>query len=398
MSGELTDAQQASQPDSASSSARDRTPCATLGPPGTHASRGGLAACAKGYLGALTPPEQGGTYRDMVTFGLLNEELGRGCSSVRSLLTVHGMVQYAILRWGSETLKAKWLPRLANGEAIGAFGLTEPGTRQRCQVDRGQGPGRPAGRTCWTASRSGPPSGRCRRLPDLRPAGGADLHLPGGARSPGVRGHPHDRGPGDSASMLARLRLESCEIPKENRVGGVGFGLGAVGLRRARHRGYSVACGSVGIAQACLDASIDYASRRKQYGALLKDHQLIRKMITEMVVNVAAAHCLCLRAGRLKDAGDPRTVVETLMAKYFASKAAVQAASDAVQIHGANGFGTDYPVQRYFRDFKVTEIIEGSSQILEITIAKEACETNGSLAWRRFTGPRDRAGGRRPVR
>ena len=185
---------------------------------------------------------------------------------------------------------------------------------------------------------------------------------------------------GTRASMLATLRLEACEVPKENRVGGVGFGLSAVGSAALDIGRYSVACGSVGLAQACLDASIDYASRRKQYRALLKDHQLIRKMITEMVVNVGAARCLCLRAGQLKDAGDPRTVVETLIAKYFASKAAVQAASDAVQIHGANGFGTDYPVQRYLRDSKVTEIIEGSSQILEITIAKEVCEAYGSVA------------------
>ena len=97
---------------------------------------------------------------------------------------------------------------------------------------------------------------------------------------------------------------------------------------------YSVACGCVGIAQASLDASIEYASNRKQYGSVIKDHQLIRKLITEMVVNVRAARSLCHRAGQLKEAGDPRTLMETLVAKYFASKAAAQAANDAVQIHG----------------------------------------------------------------
>ena len=177
--------------------------------------------------------------------------------------------------------------------------------------------------------------------------------------------------------MLANLKLESCEIPKENRVGGVGFGLSAVGSAALDIGRYSVACGCVGVIQACLDASIEHASRRKQCGVLLKDHQLIRKMITEMAVSVNAARGLCYRAGSLKDAGDPRTVIETFIAKYFASKAAAQAAADAVQIHGASGCSADSPVQRYYRDAKIPEIIEGSSQILEITIADEACKTIG---------------------
>ena len=123
----------------------------------------------------------------------------------------------------------------------------------------------------------------------------------------------------------------------------MGFGLSAVGLAALDIGRYSVACGSVGVAQASLDASIDYASKRKQFGALLKDHQLIRKMITEMVVNVSGGTVPLSRAGQLKDAGDPRTVLETLIAKYFASKVAVQAASDAVQIHGANGMVVTTP-------------------------------------------------------
>ena len=183
---------------------------------------------------------------------------------------------------------------------------------------------------------------------------------------------------GTRASLLATIRLESCAITKENRIGGVGFGLSAVASAALDIGRYSVACGSVGIAQASLDASIAYASTRRQFGALLKDHQLIRKMITEMAVNVSAARSLCYRAGYLKDTGDPRTLIETLIAKYFASKVAVQSAADAVQIHGANGCGPDYPVQRYHRDSKIMEIIEGSSQILEITIAKHVCENSGS--------------------
>jgi glutaryl-CoA dehydrogenase (non-decarboxylating) len=334
----------------------------------------------KGYLGSLIPTAYGGSGMDMVTFGLLNEEVGRGCSSVRSLLTVHGMVQFAILRWGNEAQKKQWLPRLATGEVIGAFGLTEPniGSDARSvetSATVAAGSYILQGSKVWTTFGQiadvflifAQQEGRvCTFL--------VEKDRPGFSTTP-LKGVLATR-----ASMLANLRLDSVEIPKENRVGGVGFGLSAVGSAALDIGRYSVACGCVGVIQACLDASIQYASKRKQYGALLKDHQLIRKMITEMVVNVNAARGLCYRAGLLKDAGDARTLIETLIATYFASKAAVQAASDAVQIHGANGISADYPVQRYYRDAKVPEIIEGSSQILEINIAKEACETWGEVS------------------
>jgi glutaryl-CoA dehydrogenase (non-decarboxylating) len=327
-----------------------------------------------GFLAALVPGSYGGSGMDMVTYGFLNEEMGRGCSSVRSLLTVHGMVQFAILRWGSEEQKKHWLPRLATGKAIGAYGLTEPGagsdaagiqTSARLQG----GSYVLEGTKVWTTFG---------QIADLflifAQQEGRICAFLVERSSPGFSATPVDGLLGTRASMTANLRLDSCEIPKENRVGGVGFGLSAVASAALDVGRYSVACGSVGIAQACLSASIAYASTRKQYGALLKDHQLIRKMITEMVVQVSAARALCYRAGQLKDAGDPRTILETLIAKYVASKAAAQSASDAVQIHGANGCGPDYPVQRFYRDAKIMEIIEGSSQILEINIANHVCD------------------------
>jgi len=327
-----------------------------------------------GYLGALIPAEYGGSGMDMVTYGLLNEEVGRGCSSVRSLLTVHGMVQFSILRWGSDEQKKRWLPRLATGKAIGAFGLTEPGAGSDARGIEASATVRGNsyvlhGTKQWTTFG---------QIADIflifAEQDGRVCAFLVERNRPGFSATPLGGLLGSRASMLATLRLDSCAIPKENRVGGVGLGLSAVASAALDVGRYSVACGCVGIAQASLDASIAYASTRKQYGALLKDHQLIRKMITEMVANVSAARALCYRAGQLKDAGDPRTILETLIAKYVASKAAMQSASDAVQIHGANGCGALYPVQRYYRDAKIMEIIEGSSQILEINIAKEACD------------------------
>jgi hypothetical protein len=133
---------------------------------------------------------------------------------------------------------------------------------------------------------------------------------------------------------------------------------------------YSVAWGSVGIAQACLDACLGYTASRKQFGVELRDHQLVQRKLTNMIADTRAARLLCYRAGYLRQIGDPDAASETLVAKYFASQAAARIANDAVQLHGANGLTDEYPVGRYLRDAKVMEIIEGSSQIQQITIAR----------------------------
>jgi hypothetical protein len=170
--------------------------------------------------------------------------------------------------------------------------------------------------------------------------------------------------------MLAQLRFEDCRVPEANLLGRVGFGFTHVASAALDLGRYSVACGSVGIGQACLDASMDYASERVQFGAAIKQHQLVRRMLTDMLTQVRAARLLCLRAGTLKQQEDPRGTLETLIAKYFASTTAVRVASDAVQIHGANGCTADYPVARLLRDAKVMEIIEGSTQIQQVAIAR----------------------------
>lgn len=325
-----------------------------------------------GYLGALAPHEYGGAEMDMITFGLLSEEMGRGCSSLRSLLTVHSMVIHAILRWGNRQLKEQWLPDLARGETIGAFGLSEPNvgsdaqsvetTATMCGDDYVLN-----GTKKWTTY------GQI-----------ADLYLIFARydskisaflverNTPGLCVKPLNGILGTHASMLAELHLRDCHIPKTNLVGGRGFGLASVATSALDIGRYTVAWGCVGIAQACLDASLRYASQRKQFGVYLKEHQLIQQMITNMLTNVQAARLLCYQAGYLKDTGDPQTVMATWIAKYFASIAASNAARDAVQIHGANGCSSEYDVQRYLRDTVVMEIIEGSTQIQQITLARYA--------------------------
>lgn len=323
----------------------------------------------KGYLGAVLPRVVGGQGMDMITYGLLNEEIGRGCSSLRSLLTVHCMVAYALSKWGNKSQKEYWLPKLATGEIVAAFALSEPNV------------GSDAKSVETTATLSGDSyvlNGQKKwitygQIADVflvfaQCAGKPSAFLVE-KNSPGLSIQPISGMLGVRASMLAELEFRDCRIPQENLVGRLGFGFSYVASSALDYGRYSVAWGSVGIAQACLEACIQYTSQRKQFGVYLKEHQLIRQKITEMIANVKAARLLCYQAGYLKEIGEPSSIIETSIAKYFASTTATKVANDAVQIHGANGCTSEYSVARYLRDAKIMEIIEGSTQIQQITIA-----------------------------
>lgn len=328
----------------------------------------------RGYLGAIVPASYGGAELDMITFGVLHEEIGRGCSSTRSLLTVHSMVAHAIGRWGGEVQRARWLASLAAGETIGAFALSEPGAGSDAKSIQTTAQAVDGGYTLnghkrWiTFGQIADLFLTFARLDD----GMAVFLMP--RSSPGLAVTPIQNMLGTRASMLAALHMEDCRLPAEALLRRQSFGLGSMLTNVLDIGRYSVACGSVGIGQACLEASTRYAGERKQFGVLLSEHQLVRQMLTDMMTGVRAARLLCYQAGYSKGIGDPRTLVDTLVAKYFASTAAVRAASDAVQIHGANGCSDRYPVQRYLRDAKVMEIIEGSSQIQQLLIAQHAAQ------------------------
>jgi alkylation response protein AidB-like acyl-CoA dehydrogenase len=323
----------------------------------------------KGYLGALLPKDMGGSGMDTITYGLLSEEIGRGCSSLRSLLTVHNMVAYALFKWGSQSQKADWIPKLASGEAIAAFALSEPNV------------GSDAKSVETTAILSGNSYLLNGKKKWITYGQVADIFLvfaqcdgkPSAflveKNSPGLSIEPISGMLGVRASMLAQLHLNNCQISQENLVCRQGFGFSHVASSALDCGRYSVAWGCVGIAQACLEACIEYTSQRKQFGVYLREHQLIRQLITNAIVNIKAARLLCYQAGYLKDIGNPKSIMETSIAKYFASTTATKVTSDAVQIHGGNGCSSDYPVQRYFRDAKIMEIIEGSTQIQQLTIA-----------------------------
>jgi alkylation response protein AidB-like acyl-CoA dehydrogenase len=177
--------------------------------------------------------------------------------------------------------------------------------------------------------------------------------------------------------MLAEVTFSDVALDGDALVGPGGFAAGMLLTSTLDLGRYSVASGSVGIIQACLEACTDYTVERKVGGRPLRDLQLIQAKMTDMLTDVRAARLLCAEAGRLKDADEAATIIATWIAKYFASRAAARHAAAAVQIHGANGCGPDYPVARYYRDAKVMEIIEGSNEIQQITIAGQAYrETN----------------------
>jgi alkylation response protein AidB-like acyl-CoA dehydrogenase len=327
---------------------------------------------AVGLWAPFLPVDAGGSGVSFHAIGEIHEEVGRGCSSIRSLLTVHTMVTWAVNRWGDARVRDEWLPRLASGDALGAVCITEP--------DAGSD-------TAGLAASA-------KRTPYGWRINGTKTWITGGQRADvflvyaqgdhglaaflvaraaaGVEIEPIADVLGTRASMLATVRLHDVEVGRDALVGPESFMAGMVLTGMLDIGRFSVAAGCVGIVQAALDASTAYTSRRRVGGTRLRDLQLIRTKIANMVTDVAAARLLVERAARLKDEGDPETIMVTWIAKYFASVAAARHAREAVQIHGANGCGGRYPVARLYRDAKVMEIIEASTELQQLTIADRA--------------------------
>jgi alkylation response protein AidB-like acyl-CoA dehydrogenase len=324
---------------------------------------------AAGLWAPFLPAAVGGTGMDMVTLGEVHEEVGRGCSSVRSLLTVHTMVSWAVQRWGSTEQVARWAPALASGAVLGSFCLSEPGAGSdtagiaTTATERGGGWVLDGGKKWITGGLRADVF-----LVFARAAGSIAAFLVP-RNTPGVEVRPIVEILGTRASMLAEVSFSDVRLGGDALLGPKGFTAGMVLTGTLDLGRYSVAAGSVGIVAACLAASASYAARREVGGTALRDLPLIQSKLSDMVTDVRAARMLVAEAGRLKDAGDAETIMATWVAKYFASTAAARHAAEAVQIHGANGCGPDYPVARLYRDAKVMEIIEGSNEIQRMTIA-----------------------------
>ena len=329
---------------------------------------------AQGYLGAIVPREYGGAGLDYLTYGLIVEEIGRGDSAMRTVVSVQtSLVCSALVRWGTEEQKQHYLPKLCSGEWLGCFGLTEPDTGSDAANQRTRAKKTDSG---WVinGAKMFISMGNYARLalvfaqtdPDLAHRGLACFLVD--TDQPGYQPSPVHHKLGLRGSDTAEISLSDVEVPDDAILGEIGDGF-KVAMSSLDSGRYSVAAGCVGICQGCLDASIRYSKERRQFGRPIASFQLVQEMIADMALETDAARMLVWRAGFLKDTGQPNTT-ETSVAKLYATEAAVKCANAAIQVHGGSGYVDDYPVERYLRDARVTTLYEGTSQIQKLIIGR----------------------------
>jgi alkylation response protein AidB-like acyl-CoA dehydrogenase len=338
-----------------------------------------IEQCARaGYVGGLIPSEHGGGGWDAVTFGLLNEALGAASSALCALFTVQNMVAMPLVKWGSEAQQKQWLEPMARGKVIASFAMTEPRVGSDIQ----------AVETTYTPKGGGYLLNGTKKW--ITYSAMADIFLVFGkdtdgkaiaaivrSDAPGVEVHPLKDMMGFRAAHLSRLEFKDVEIAPEDLVGKPGFALTYVASYGLHYGRISTAWSSAGLLRACLETAASYTQERKVFGTLLMDQGMIRQLVTDMGVNLEASQHLCLAAAMADDSHSPRAMEKTLMAKYFASRAAVRAAADTVQILGAAGCHEDSPAARYYRNSKIMEIIEGTNQVQQTILGKNFCRRFG---------------------
>ena len=321
-----------------------------------------------GYLGAPVWERWGGAGMDYTSLGILCEELERADTAFRVIMSVHvALNSLTLMQWATEEQRQRWLVPQARGEKLATFGLTEPGA------------GTDVAAIATTATRDGDvvcaqrlqaldqPRRHRRPLPgvrDGRPVARSQGHhgVRAGARAcPACRPAPSRGKMGIHAGNTGSITLDRVRVPAEHRIGeeGEGFAIAMSAIDQGR---YTVATGAVGLAQACLDASVRYAHERRTFGEEIGRHQLVKQMLAKMGQGIEAGRLLCRQVAWLKDRGE-RNTRETSLAKWFCTDHAVQSALDAIQVHGAYGYSDEFPVERYLRNSKAAVIYEGTSQL-----------------------------------
>ncbi len=327
-----------------------------------------------GFLGAPIPEEYGGMGLDAVSYALVLEELARADSSVRSIVSVNcSLVGLSILKWGTEEQRRRWLPPLAAGDSLGCFGLTEPEAGSDAASLRSSA--RRDGDS-WILNgtkmfiTNGTVAGLALVMAQTQAGAGAKgitaFLVPTDA--PGFTANEIHGKLGLRASSTAELVLENVRVPADAMLGGIGDGI-KVALSALDNGRVGLGASCVGLAQACLDASLAYAKQREQFGRPIAGFQLVQEMLSEMAVEIEAARLLVWRAAFLKDKG-VRNSLEASMAKLHASETAVKCANLAIQVHGGYGYIDEYPVGKYLRDARVTTLYEGTSQIQKLIIGR----------------------------
>ncbi|MEK7714638.1 MAG: acyl-CoA dehydrogenase family protein [candidate division NC10 bacterium] len=328
-----------------------------------------------GYLGAPYPQEYGGAGADSVMVALLLEEVSRASGAVGSSLNAHISLASSVIAWhGSEAQKRTYLTRLTTGEAIGAFGLTEPSggsdaANCRTRAVRAGDHYRVTGSKAFNTN--GPVAGIfviTARTSDGPGSRGVSAFIVERG-TPGFTVGKADRKHGVHGSPTATLYFDEAPVPAANLIGreGEGFRQFAHTLDRGR---INVAALALGLGQAALEAAVAYARQREQFGQKIAAFQGVQFPIAEAATEIEAARLLTLNAARMADAGLP-IKKEAAMAKFFAAEAALRACNSAVEIHGGYGYMREFPVERYLRDAKLYQIGEGTSQIQRMIIARE---------------------------
>jgi len=335
---------------------------------------------AAGLLGLPYPGEYGGGEQPYEVYLQVVEELARGWLAVGLGVSVHTLSCYPVAAFGSEEQKAAHLPGMVGGDLLGAYGLSEStsGSDAAALTTRAEpvegGGYRVHGAKAWITHggeadyyslfvRTGPPDSGAR--------GVSCLHVPAG--TPGLGAAPPERKMGMCSSPTAGVLLDDVRLGADALVGeeGKGFGIALAALDSGR---LGIAACAVGVAQAALDAAVAYSRERRQFGSAIGDFQGVGFMLADMATQIAASRALYLSAARLRDAGRPFDQ-QAAMAKLMATDTAMRVTTDAVQVFGGYGYTRDFPVERYMREAKVLQIVEGTNQVQRLVISRHlACE------------------------
>ncbi len=329
-----------------------------------------------GLLGGPLPEEYGGGGWDHISLVLAYEQLGMVDSSVRGLMTVHAsLVSQAVNNWGTKEQKRELLPALASGEQLGCYALTEENagsdaaSLETLATERDTG-WELTGEKIWITNGGAADMAVVFATldPERRHAGICAFLVE--TNSEGLEREPMPGVElGHRAADHARFVFNQCQVGHDSLLGELGKGF-QVAMSALDDGRLGVAAGALGVAHACLEASVEFARTRRQFGKRIGDFEMIQATIAEMAADVDASRMLVYRAAWLRDQGQAATR-ETSIAKYFATEAAVRAADQAVLIHGGRGYSNEYPVERYYRDIKGLQIYEGTSHIQRIVIARD---------------------------
>ena len=331
-----------------------------------------------GLLGMIVPEEWGGSYSDYVAYALAMEEIAAGCASTAALMSVHNSVGCGpILAWGSEAQKEAWLPDMASGRKIGCFCLTEPQAGSEAHNLRTRAVLKD-GRWVLNGNKQFITNGKRAALaivfavtdPDLGKKGISAFVVPTETR--GFSPQKLEEKLGIRASDTCAIVLEDCAVAEDCLLGPRGKGL-AIALSNLEGGRIGIAAQALGIARAAFDAALAYARERTQFGKKLIEHAPIGGYLADMHTRINAARLLILQAARMRTEGIP-CLSEASQAKLYASELAEWVCSKAIQIHGGYGYLHDYPVERHYRDARITQIYEGTSEIQRLLIARNLSE------------------------